>query len=319
MDVSISASIGITFSTNGYQTSDQIIRDADIAMYKAKSKGRAQYALFDASLHQHVAAQLLLETELRRALGAGEIFLDYQPICTLRDQQLVGFEALARWKHPERGVLEPALFIPIAEETGLIVPLGNWVLHEACRQMREWNTKGGAALHMSVNVSSLQLADAGFLEQVERALAAAEMSASQLTLEVTESVLMEGTPEAMATLNALRLMGVTLSIDDFGTGYSSLSYLATLPIDALKVDRSFIEKMGTEGDNGEIVKAIFKLGQALSKQVFAEGIETASQLLQLQELGCEFGQGFLLSSPVDALRAGGILASGKRVLVAAPA
>jgi len=308
MEVAISASIGITFSTNGYQTSDQIIRDADIAMYKAKSKGKAQYAIFDSSLHQHVTAQLELESELRRALGQGQIYLEYQPIFQLTEQRLVGFEALMRWNHPDRGVLDPAMFIPIAEETGLIVPLGNWVLNEACRQMAEWN-RGNEhlAMRMSVNVSSLQLTHPDFVSQVGQALQSANLPAACLTLEVTESVLMEGIENAITTLNQIRDMGVTLSIDDFGTGYSSLSYLATLPIDALKVDKSFIEKMACDGNGSEIVKAIFKLGQALSKQVFAEGIETGAQLALLRELGCQFGQGYLLSRPVDAERAGGVL------------
>jgi diguanylate cyclase (GGDEF)-like protein/PAS domain S-box-containing protein len=311
MEVAISASIGITFSTNGYQTSEQIIRDADIAMYKAKSKGKAQYALFDSSLHQHVTAQLELENELRRALGQGQIYLEYQPIYDLRDQKLVGFEALVRWNHPERGVLEPAMFIPIAEETGLIVPLGNWVLNEACRQMAVWNLthNNGTVLNMSVNVSSLQLTHPDFVAQVGQALQVAGLPATALTIEVTESVLMEGIENAVTTLNRIREMGVTLAIDDFGTGYSSLSYLATLPIDALKVDKSFIEKMAKDGNGNEIVKAIFKLGQALSKQVFAEGIETGAQLALLRELGCEFGQGYLLSRPIDAERAGGVLNS----------
>jgi diguanylate cyclase (GGDEF)-like protein/PAS domain S-box-containing protein len=308
MEVAISASIGITYSTNDYQTSDEIIRDADIAMYKAKSKGKAQYALFDSSQHAHVSAQLALETELRKALGKGQIFLEYQPICTLKDGRLMGFEALARWNHPNRGQLEPTMFIPVAEETGLIVPLGNWVLAEACRQMRDWRSiRSDSQLRMSVNVSSLQLSHPDFVGHVSRSLSAAEMHPSQLMLEVTESVLMNGIDNALSTLTALRQMGVQLSIDDFGTGYSSLSYLATLPIDALKVDRSFIDRMNTDG--GEIVKAIFKLGQALSKQVYAEGIETRAQLATLRELGCEFGQGFLLSRPVDANRAGGILAA----------
>jgi diguanylate cyclase (GGDEF)-like protein/PAS domain S-box-containing protein len=312
MEVAITASIGITFSTNNYQSSDQIIRDADIAMYKAKSKGKAQYAIFDSSLHAHVSAQLQLETELRKALGQGEISLDYQPICTLKDRKLMGFEALARWNHPERGLLEPSMFIPVAEETGLIVPLGNWVLSEACRQMREWRTiRDSSELKMSVNVSSLQLTHPDFVSHVARSLSAADMKPGQLTLEVTESVLMNGIENAISTLTALRQMGVQLSIDDFGTGYSSLSYLATLPIDALKVDRSFIEKMSRGGEGSEIVKAIFKLGQALSKQVYAEGIETSAQLTQLQELGCEFGQGFFLSRPVNAERAGGILAANE--------
>ena len=310
MDVAVSASIGITFSTNNYQNSDDIIRDADIAMYKAKSKGKAQTALFDSSQHATVSAQLQLETELRKALGKGQIYLDYQPICTLKDAKLVGFEALARWNHPDRGLLEPSMFIPVAEETGLIVPLGNWVLAEACRQMRDWRSiRNGTDLRMSVNVSSLQLTHPDFVSHVGRSLQAAEMKPSQLTLEVTESVLMNGIENAVSTLTALRQMGVQLSIDDFGTGYSSLSYLATLPIDALKVDRSFIDRMSRDGEGSEIVKAIFKLGQALSKEVYAEGIETNAQLALLRELGCEFGQGFLLSRPVNAERAGGILAA----------
>jgi diguanylate cyclase (GGDEF)-like protein/PAS domain S-box-containing protein len=308
MEVSISASIGITFGANGYENSDQIIRDADIAMYKAKSNGKAQYAIFDASLHQQVSTQLKLENDLRKALGAGQIFLEYQPICTLRDRRLMGFEALVRWQHPERGLLQPASFIPTAEETGLIVPLGNWVLSEACRQMREWKSIANSAnLGISINVSSLQLSQPGFVKLVRLALDAAQMHPSQLTLEVTESVLMDGINHAVDTLHELRDMGVTLSIDDFGTGYSSLSYLAKLPIDALKIDRSFVERMGT-GEDNEIVKAIFKLGQTLGKQVYAEGIETGAQLAMLQELGCEFGQGFLLSRPVGAERAGGFVA-----------
>ncbi|HET7731992.1 MAG TPA: EAL domain-containing protein [Usitatibacter sp.] len=311
MEVTISASIGMTFSSNGYQTSEQIIRDADIAMYKAKSKGKGQYALFDSSLHQHVASQLKLENELRRALGQGQIYLEYQPIYSLAEQKLIGFEALVRWKHPERGALEPALFIPTAEETGLIVPLGNWVLTEACRQMKVWkDLHGDSGLKMSVNVSSLQLTHPEFVARVREALDLAQLRPGELTLEVTESVLMDGIENAVSTLNELRAMGVTLSIDDFGTGYSSLNYLATLPIDALKVDRSFIEKMVGDGEGNEIVRAIFKLGQALSKQVFAEGIETGAQLTLLKELGCEFGQGFLLSRPLSAERAGGFV-SGK--------
>jgi len=309
MEVTITASIGITFSTNGYQTSEQIIRDADIAMYKAKSKGKGQYALFDSSLHQHVTQQLKLESELRRALGQGQIYLDYQPIYSLKEQTLIGFEALVRWRHPERGALEPSVFIPTAEETGLIVPLGNWVLTEACRQLRAWkDAHGGEGIGISVNVSSLQLTHPDFVARVREAIESARLKASDVTLEVTESVLMDGIENAVSSLNELRAMGVTLSIDDFGTGYSSLNYLATLPIDALKVDRSFIERMSAEGDGNEIVRAIFKLGQALSKQVFAEGIETQPQLTMLRELGCEFGQGFLLSRPVDAQRAGGFVA-----------
>jgi len=316
MEIIVTASIGITFSSNGYQTAEQIVRDADIAMYKAKSRGKAQYALFDSSLHEHVASQLKMESELRRALGQGQIYLHYQPIYSLRDQKLIGFEALVRWQHPERGALEPATFIPTAEETGLIVPLGNWVLNEACRQLRVWkDAHGHTGLQMSVNVSSLQLTHPDFVARVRESLLNARLTPAELTLEVTESVLMDGIENAVSTLNELRHLGVTLSIDDFGTGYSSLNYLATLPIDALKVDRSFIGRMSEDGEGSEIVKAIFKLGQAFSKQVFAEGIETGDQLTRLRALGCEYGQGYLLSRPVDAESAGGFVAGAGRPFV----
>jgi diguanylate cyclase (GGDEF)-like protein/PAS domain S-box-containing protein len=309
MEVAISASIGITFSSQDYQSAEQIIRDADIAMYKAKSSGKAQYAIFDSSLHLQVAQQLKLETELRRALSQGHIRLDYQPIYTLVDRGLVGFEALVRWDHPERGLLLPESFIPIAEETGLIVPLGEFVLHEACRQLAQWHHDNGRDdLHISVNVSGLQLMHRGFPARVRQALADSGLAPRCLTLEVTESVLMDGVENALPALMELRGMGVMLSIDDFGTGYSSLSYLARLPIDALKIDRSFIENMEQDGERSEIVKAIFKLGQALSKQVVAEGIETGAQLDLLRELGCELGQGYLLSRPMNAERAGGVAA-----------
>ena len=310
MEVSLGASIGITFSNIGYATPEQVIRDADTAMYKAKSSGKARYAIFDSSLQQHVAEQLRLESELRRGLGAGEVFLDYQPIFALRGSRLVGFEALARWRHPDRGVLAPNAFIPLAEDTGLIIPLGSWVLREACRQMAQWTQDGGRHLKISVNVSSLQVADPKFASEVKAVIAETGLSPSQLTLEVTESVLMNCHGEAVAMLGELRKLGITLSIDDFGTGHSSLAYLAQLPIDQLKVDRSFIAKIGEGGDNSEIMRAIMTLGRALSKQVLAEGIENSRQLSILQDLGCEFGQGYLLSPPVDTTVAAAIATKG---------
>ena len=306
VEMAISASIGITFSSHGYQTAEQIIRDADIAMYKAKGLGRARYALFDASLHQQVAEQLHLESELRRALGAGQFRLDYQPIYALADHALEGFEALVRWEHPERGLMGPDAFIALAEETGLIVPLGDFVLREACAQLARWHAERGRDdLRMSVNVSSLQLMNRGFAGRVREALREANVPPRCLTLEVTETVLMGGSGSALPVLAELHAIGVMLSIDDFGTGYSSLSYLARLPVDAIKIDRSFIEAMEREA-GGEIVKAIFRLGQALGKDVVAEGIETAGQLEALRGLGCRFGQGFLLARPMDAQRAGGV-------------
>jgi diguanylate cyclase (GGDEF)-like protein len=306
MDVAISASIGITFSTNGYQTSDQIIRDADIAMYKAKSKGKAQYAIFDSSLHQHVTAQLELESELRRALGGGQIYLEYQPIFQLAEQKLVGFEALMRWNHPERGVLEPSMFIPIAEETGLIVPLGNWVLNEACRQMAEWN-RGNEhlGLRVSVNVSSLQLTHPDFVSQVGQALQNAGLPASSLTLEVTESVLMEGIENAITTLNHIRDMGVTLSIDDFGTGYSMMKQLQNVPAIELKIDKTFVQNMHANHADLVMVEKIIEMGHELEMEVIAEGVETEDQFKLLREKGCDGVQGYFFSRalpPADMLR-----------------
>lgn len=308
MELSVSASIGITFGSVEYASTEQMIRDADTAMYKAKADGKARYAIFDASLQQHVADQLRLETELRRGLGSGEILLDYQPIYALRGNRLIGFEALARWRHPERGVLEPAAFIPLAEETGLIIPLGRWVLREACRQMAACSP-GAVKLRMSVNVSGRQLADPQFAAEVRRVIDETGISPGQLTLEVTESVLMDSQSEAVAMLRELRAMGVALSIDDFGTGHSSLAYLAQLPIDQLKIDRSFIAPLGEGGDKAEVVRAIMTLGRALSKQVLAEGIETQAQLSILQDLGCEVGQGFLLSRPLDGQAAAALVAA----------
>jgi diguanylate cyclase (GGDEF)-like protein/PAS domain S-box-containing protein len=302
MEVATSASIGITFSSGDYRTADQMIRDADIAMYKAKSLGKGRCALFDGSLHEHVTSQLKVETELRRAIGQGQMLLHYQPIYELHDSQVVGFEALVRWRHPEQGLLDPGKFIPIAEETGLIVPLGNWILAAACQQMRAWQDTipGARRLRMSVNVSSVQLSQPDFVQRVRRVLEETPLAPESLTIEVTESVLMSAFDDAVAKLAELRSLGIAISIDDFGTGYSSLSYLVRLPLDHLKIDRSFIDDIHKVGQGNEIVRAVLKLGQALGKRVCAEGIETAAQLALLRELGCEYGQGYLMSRPVTA-------------------
>ena len=301
IDLEVSASIGITFSSNGYISPDDVLRDADLAMYQAKDRGRAQYALFDSSLHRLVSRRLILESQLRRALAEDQMALVYQPIEDLANHRLMGFEALVRWHHPEHGVLEPAAFIPVAEESGLIVPLGQWVLRAACRKLAEWKSHPECRdLRLSVNVSSLELRQPDFVEYVQQMLDEHGVSGSRLSLEVTETVLMDNIASALSKLRRLRELGITLGIDDFGTGYSSLSYLATLPIDVLKVDRSFIDPLTAGGDGSEIATAIFRLGDALGKQVFAEGIETGAQLDRLIKLGCRFGQGYLLSRPLDA-------------------
>jgi diguanylate cyclase (GGDEF)-like protein/PAS domain S-box-containing protein len=300
-EVRTSASIGITFSLVGYETPEEVLRDADIAMYKAKSLGKAQYALFNASLHEQVLSQLHLEGELRGALERAELRLAYQPLFCLKTGALIGFEALARWNHKQRGIVSPAEFIAVAEETGLIVPLGNWVLHEACSQLRQWERLGGdiSGLKMHINVSARQWTQPEFVRTITQTLHTAGIRPERLTLEITESVLMQNMQIVLPVLHELRRLGVTLSIDDFGTGYSSLSYLHTLPIDSFKVDRSFVQRLADDAESDEIVRTIVTLGQSLGKVVFAEGIETEGQLRRLKELKCDNAQGYFFSQPLE--------------------
>jgi diguanylate cyclase (GGDEF)-like protein/PAS domain S-box-containing protein len=310
-EIATSASIGITFSRLGYLMPDEVLRDADIAMYHAKDCGKARYAIFDAGLRDQVTDQLHLEGDLRRALesGAGGLSISYQPIYRLATQELVAFEALARWNHPERGPLSPSVFIPIAEESGLIVPLTNWVIEESCRQLKSWQCRSArfADLRMHVNISGFGLAQAAFVNGVTRVLVSTGIQPGHLTLEITESTLMAHLENAVDTMTQLRELGIGLSVDDFGTGYSSLNYLATLPINSLKIDRSFVEQLQANAPNCEIVRAVVTLGGSLGKSVIAEGIETQAQLQHLREIGCEYGQGFLLASPLPALQADALL------------
>jgi diguanylate cyclase (GGDEF)-like protein/PAS domain S-box-containing protein len=312
-EISTSASIGITFSRLGYRTPDDVLRDADIAMYQAKARGKARYAIFDAGLRAQVTAQLHLEGDLRRALesGAGGLSLAYQPIFNLETDELVAFEALARWRHPERGPIDPSVFIPIAEESGLIAPLTDWVTDEACRQLKAWQTSHPryAALRLHVNISGFGLAQSTFVGRVTRTLLANGLAASHLTLEITESTLMAQLETAVDAMTQLRELGIGLSVDDFGTGYSSLAYLATLPINSLKIDRSFVQQLQASRPNSEIVRAVVTLGGALGKSVIAEGIETPAQLAQLRCVGCQFGQGHLLARPLIAPQADALLAA----------
>jgi diguanylate cyclase (GGDEF)-like protein/PAS domain S-box-containing protein len=312
-EIATSASIGITFSRLGYRTPEEVLRDADIAMYQAKGRGKARHAVFDAGLHAQVTTQLHLESDLRRALqgGAAGLSLAYQPIFDLDAGEPVAFEALARWHHPERGPIDPGVFIPIAEESGLIAPLTDWVIDEACRQLKAWQRAHPryADLRLHVNISGVGLAQSSFVASVTRALLANGLAASQLTLEITESTLMAQLDGAVDAMNQLRELGVGLSVDDFGTGYSSFSYLATLPINSLKIDRAFVEQLQSSRSNAEIVRAVVGLGASLGKAVIAEGIETPSQLARLRELGCAFGQGYLLARPMSAPQAGALLAA----------
>jgi diguanylate cyclase (GGDEF)-like protein len=293
------ASIGIAFSSSGYDRADDILRDADIAMYRAKENGKARYEVFDHGMHARAVSRLQLESDLRQAIENKEFCVYYQPIVSLPTGRLAGFEALVRWNHPRRGLVSPADFIPVAEETGLIVPIGQWVLNVACAHVRQWqiDSPSHRSLSLSVNLSARQVAQPDLLERIKEALAASKLNPHCLKLEITESVVMENAEAAALMFKQLRSLGVQLSIDDFGTGYSSLSYLHRFPLNYLKIDRSFVMRLTTDKDNA-IVRTISTLAHNLGMEVIAEGIETEEQYQQLKMLGCEYGQGFLFSRPV---------------------
>ena len=301
-----SASIGITFSALGYTSPEDVLRDADTAMYKAKGAGKARYALFDASLHTEVANRLRLEGELRRAIDDGRLSVAYQPVFELLTpdgaepaQRLAGFEALVRWQHPQDGTIPPGDFLPIAEEAGLMLRLTDFVMLCACHQLRQWQqlAPDWAHLTINVNVSGHDIAHPAFVARVTRAIVESGIQPRQLCLELTEDILMSRLEGALPQLTELRRMGVALAIDDFGTGYSSLSHLSTLPIDTLKIDRSFVARLEAGSNEVAVVRSILLLGHSLGKSVVAEGIETSDQLEQLQDMGCKLGQGYLLACP----------------------
>lgn len=298
----ISASIGIALSVDGFRTAEDMLRDADIAMYRAKTTGRARHQVFTEAMRTQATTRLQMETELRQALEREEFEIHYQPILNLETHAIKGFEALVRWHHPERGFVSPEEFIPTAEESGLILPLGRWILDESCRQLRAWQNSMPEAesLVISVNLSAKQFLQSDLAEQVVEALEASGLPSRSLKLEITESYLIENSDRAVKVMNRLRDIGVELSLDDFGTGYSSLSYLHRLPVNSLKIDRSFVSQMSESEEHSEIVRTIVKLAQNLKMDVIAEGIETAEQLDQLNELNCGFGQGYLFARPMDA-------------------
>ncbi len=296
-------SIGIALRSERYEWPEQILRDADIAMYEAKSKGRARHEFFDTLMHAGIIERLQLESDLRIAVEHRDGFeLHYQPIIELKNRHLVGFEALLRWKHRTRGMIYPMEFISLAEETGLIVPMSDWILREACRQIRAWQQRFPSmpALRVSVNVSSRLLLQPGFADSIAKALDAESLHAGSLAIEVTESMIMEHTNAALETMARLQAMGVHIHIDDFGTGYSSLSYLHSFPINALKIDRSFISRMSANSENQEIVRTIIALAQNLKLDVIAEGVELDHQLTTLKGLDCRYGQGYIFSKPLPA-------------------
>ncbi|MBL8345320.1 MAG: EAL domain-containing protein [Rubrivivax sp.] len=302
MAVTASASIGITFSSIGYTHPADMLRDADIAMYRAKAEGKARYALFDVQLHAELADRVWLEAELRLALPQQALSLAYQPLVDLRTGQVKGFEALSRWTHPVLGQVSPATFIPIAEESGLITQLTDGVVRSACAQLRAWQREYPRLddLHLHVNASARDVADPEFVARIRQALQSCGLAPRNLVIELTENILMTQLSAAMGTLQALRELGVGLSVDDFGAGYSSLSHLSMLPIDSLKIDMSFVKHLRAGSKEAAVVRAIVLLGTSLGKQVIAEGIETISQMELLRDLGCDVGQGYYMSRPLSA-------------------
>jgi diguanylate cyclase (GGDEF)-like protein/PAS domain S-box-containing protein len=299
-EVFTTVSIGIAPSSRGYEQPDEILRDADTAMYRAKSLGKARHEVFDEAMHALAVNLLQLETDLRRAQERNEFIIEYQPIVSLTDFRVSGFEALVRWQHPDRGLVSPIDFIPVAEEGGQILQIGQWVLRQACVDMRGWQERFPAdpPLFVTVNLSAKQFAQPDLIEQVKESLEFSNLDPNCLKLEITESVVMDDIETGTAMLFQLRALGVRLSIDDFGTGYSSLSYLHRFPIDTLKIDRSFVTRIVNDKENIEIVRTILMLAENLGMDVVAEGVETQEQMALLRQLSCQSGQGYFFSKPM---------------------
>ncbi len=311
-EVFTTVSIGIALSTGSYSLPEELLRDADIAMYRAKALGKARHEIFDSTMYSQVTKLLELEMDLRRAVERQEFQVYYQPIVLLETYKIIGFEALVRWQHPQLGLVPPDNFIPLAEETGLIIPIGYWVLSEACRQMRAWQIQfpSDPPLTISVNLSTKQFLQPELIEQINQIIQETGLEGSNLKLEITESVLMENIQSATFMILQLQKMNIQLHLDDFGIGYSSLSYLHRFPSNALKIDRSFVTKIGINGENLEIVQAIITLAQSLNIDVIAEGIETAEQLAQLRAMKCKYAQGYFFSQPLDSKSIETLIASG---------
>jgi diguanylate cyclase (GGDEF)-like protein len=310
-DLYITASIGIVPNLVGYQTAEEILQDADIAMYAAKSLGKDRFEIFNVNMRVEANSRLLVENDIRRGLENQEFQLYYQPIVDLKTDHLMGFEALIRWLHNERGLLQPGEFLDIAEESGLIVPIGDWVLKKACRQLKSWQQKYPElqGLSVSVNISSRQFSQPNFDKQVVEALNASGLKAEDLKLEITEKVLINNFSAARRVFSVLQELGVQIQLDDFGTGYSAMAYLQHFPIDALKIDRSFIHEIDKDYKSSELVRAIVAMAHALGIHIIAEGIETDHELYELKGLFCDYGQGFLISRPMDSVSAGKVLTS----------
>jgi diguanylate cyclase (GGDEF)-like protein/PAS domain S-box-containing protein len=313
-DLTLTASIGIALGGAGHdEQPDSLLRNADLAMYRAKAGGKARHVAFDERMQSSVLSRLELESDLRRAVELGEMRVYYQPIVALDSGRIEGVEALVRWRHPTRGLVSPVDFIPVAEETGLIVPIGKWVLEEACRQAATWRTQfpSEPRLTVSVNLSPRQFQQPALIEQVERALSQAGLPANSLKLEITEGAAMRDVEATISTLRQLRRLGIKIAIDDFGTGYSSLAYLKRLPIDVIKIDRSFIQDIGQDQETTAIVRAIISMAKALNLTLTAEGVETVEQSNLLRAWNCDRGQGYLFARPMDAETLTALLPTGQ--------
>lgn len=310
--VFISVSIGIVLSDARYEQPEDVLRDTDIAMYQAKRLGRGRYEIFDPKMLDNVMTRMELETDLMRALENHEFIVHYQPILEIKSHRIAGFEALVRWQHPTRGLTAPEEFIPVAEDIGLIVPIGYWVMEQACAQIRDWQMQypSDPPLTMNVNLSTRQFNQPDLVQKIFEILRKNKLDPGSLKLELTESLIMEDFASTTVMLSQLREMGIQVQIDDFGTGYSSLSYLHKLSIDTLKIDRTFISQLAANGNGSEIVQTILSLAHSLGMKVIAEGVETDGQLSSLLSMNCEYMQGFLFSKAVDSQEAGAILEKG---------
>jgi predicted signal transduction protein with EAL and GGDEF domain len=301
-ELHVRGSMGIARMDPDVDGVDQLLRNADLAMYRAKAASQGGFERYDPGMHTELVARVQLEADLRRALDAGELFLHYQPTFDLTTGQITGAEALARWNHPARGLVPPTEFIPLAEASGLIRPLGAWVLREACRQAAAWQQTTphrDKPFTLSVNLSGKQLQHTQVVQDVAQALGDSGLPAESLVLEMTESVLMDDSQTVLDILRQLKQLGIRLAIDDFGTGYSSLSYLHRFPVDILKIDRSFVERLSRTSDNAELARTVVRLGQSLQLQTVAEGVEDSAQFLTLRRMGCDIGQGYYFGRPME--------------------
>ncbi len=309
LEIFTAASVGIVVGDVHYDLAEDILRDADTAMYQAKRAGRSCYAVFDQTQQMHASALFQLETDLRRAIEREEMRVYYQPIVDIQKGRLVGFEALIRWHHSHRGLIAPGQFLPVAEETGLIVDLDRWLWRTAVHQLADWQTRFGEDLDLkiSVNCSNRSFHRPDVTTFISEILQEADLPGSSFTMEVTEGVVIDDTETAVKELEALRAMGIRISLDDFGTGYASLSVLHSLPIDILKIDRSFVKRMDRRADGTQLIQTVIDMGNKLGMQCVAEGIEIRRQLEQLRDMQCDYGQGYLFSKPLDADLTGALI------------